>query len=860
VGDAGSRTVALPVTPPTADPAQAADPGAPATPAAPGAGHVPTASPAAGFRAVAPPIGPTPADHAPGGAPTTGRAPTASPAGGFRTVAPPTGRTDVDNPAPGAPATGGMPTESPAGGFPAAAGGQAPATAPSTGPTPTAPDGVDGPTASTRTLLSPRMRSAHRSGVGWWHPPKARPRVDGARHRAAEGERSGPTTRRRRIRLVLLGLAASAFLGPVLAFAVGYVVFPVPTPDDVVNNQVALLSYADGDPLTRLVPEQGNRTKVPIQAVPEHVREAVLAAEDRSFYSNPGFDPIGIARAAWNQIRGGDGGGSTITQQYVKNTLVGDAPSLWRKYKELIVSVKVSQENTKDQILGDYLNAIYFGRGAYGIQAASQAYFGKNVQDLTVAEGAVLAGVIQSPSRWDPAVNPDRAVARWKFVLDGMVSQGWLTPGQRGAQRFPTAVARTPQRGGVPAGADGHIVSAVIAELADLGITEQDVAQQGLRITTTIDPTRQRQAVDAVHDALAGQPANLRSALVAIDPQTGGILAYYGGENGLGLDYARVERLAGSTFKPFAVLAGLQESPPVGLGTTFAGESVPGLRNDEGASCTHCDLKQAMTLSNNVVFNSLAKQVGGQAVADAARSAGITTPLDQPDERIALGNKEITAVDLASAYATIAAGGVWHQPHLVASVVTTDGRVLYQSATDGERRFSDRVARNVTEAMLDVAPHDDLALPGGRPVAAKTGTVQSHVAGQNNDAWMAGFTPSVVAAVWLGTDRNEPIRTASGRPISGKDLPGDAWHDFMTDATAGRPAADFPPFRPIGAPPSDLPPDVDPRKPPVTATASAAPSAVATPGPSEQPAPTQALPTEPPADERSACTLSAPCG
>ena len=276
---------------------------------------------------------------------------------------------------------------------------------------------------------------------------------------------------------MLLGLAASAFLGPVLAFAVGYVVFPVPTPDDVVNNQVALLSYADGDPLTRLVPEQGNRTKVPIQAVPEHVREAVLAAEDRSFYSNPGFDPIGIARAAWNQIRGGDGGGSTITQQYVKNTLVGDAPSLWRKYKELIVSVKVSQEHTKDQILGDYLNAIYFGRGAYGIQAASQAYFGKNVQDLTVAEGAVLAGVIQSPSRWDPAVNPDRAVARWKFVLDGMVAQGWLTPAtarRRNASRPPSPAPRN--AAACPRAPTGTSSRRSIAELADLGITEQDVA------------------------------------------------------------------------------------------------------------------------------------------------------------------------------------------------------------------------------------------------------------------------------------------------------------------------------------------------------------------------------------------------
>ncbi len=671
---------------------------------------------------------------------------------------------------------------------------------------------------------------------------------------------------------MVIGVTASVVLAPVIAFVVGYLLFPVPSPDDVINNQVAVLSFSGGDPLTRLVPEQGNRTKVPIQAVPVPVRDAVLSAEDRSFYSNPGFDPVGILRAAWNQVRGGDGGGSTITQQYVKNTLVGDERSLWRKYKELIVSVKISQEHTKDQILGDYLNAIYFGRGAYGIQAASQAYFGKNVQDLTVAEGAVLAGVIQSPSRWDPAVSPDHAVQRWNFVLDGMVSQGWLSPTQRRAEHFPATVPRKPQAGGLPADADGHIVAAVVAELANVGITEQDVAQEGLHITTTIDPTRQQEAVDAVHKALAGQPADLRAAMVSIDPQTGGVLAYYGGDNGLGLDYARVDRLAGSTFKPFAVLAGLQQDPPVGLGTTFSGEPVAGLRNDDGANCTHCDLKQAMTLSNNVVFNSLAKQVGAQHIADAARAAGITSPLDDPDERIALGNKEISPFDLASAYATIAAGGVWHQPHLVASVVTADGRVLYQAPTDGERRFSDRVARNVTEAMLDVAPHDDLGLPGARPVAAKTGTVQSHVAGQNNDAWMAGFTPSVAAAVWLGTDRNSPIRTSSGSPIEGKDLPGDAWHDYMAAAVAGHPAQEFAPFHPIGTPPSDLPPNVDPRRlaatpptvdthahrPPPPPTATPLPSATPEPDPAQAQAPT---PTPTPAADRPAtCTLLAPCG
>ena len=192
---------------------------------------------------------------------------------------------------------------------------------------------------------------------------------------------------------------------------------------------------------------------------PRHVREAVLAAEDRSFYSNPGFDLTGILRAAWNQLRGGVGGGSTITQQYVKNTLVGDEATLWRKYREMVVAVKISQQRSKDEILGDYLNAIYFGRGAYGIQSAAHAYFGKPVTELTPAEGALLAGLIQSPSRWDPALNPDKAEQRWNFVLDGMVAQGWLPRAERDAAVFPATVPRRPSTGGMPgrrAGARRH--------------------------------------------------------------------------------------------------------------------------------------------------------------------------------------------------------------------------------------------------------------------------------------------------------------------------------------------------------------------------------------------------------------------
>jgi peptidoglycan glycosyltransferase len=217
-----------------------------------------------------------------------------------------------------------------------------------------------------------------------------------------------------------------------------------------------------------------------------------------------------------------------------------------------------------------------------------------------------------------------------------------------------------------------------------------------------------------------------------------------------------------------------------------------------------------MTVSNNVVFHSLAKEIGPEAVAAAARAAGITAPLDDPTEGIALGNKEVSALELASAYATIAAGGVWRQPHLVSSVVTADDRVLYQASTDGERRFPERVARNVVEAMLGVAEHDDLSLPGRRPVAAKTGTVQSRFEGENNDAWMAGFTPSLATAVWMGTDMNSPIRTARGNPIRGSSLPGDVWHKVMSRALSGSPVEEFPPFRPIGEPPSPLGPNEEP--------------------------------------------------
>lgn len=612
-------------------------------------------------------------------------------------------------------------------------------------------------------------------------------------------------TRRQRMwhRTRLAGLAAFGVfvMLPVMLFFVGYLFFSIPTPDDAVNNQIATIDYADGSLMAHVVPAKGNRIKVSIDQVPKDVQHAVLSAEDRTFFTNPGFDPLGLARAMVKQLTGGVGGGSTITQQFVKKAMVGDEHSYWRKYKEMIIAVKISQRSNKDDILADYLNAIYFGRGAYGIEAASKAYFNKNVWELNASEGALLAGIIQSPSHWDPATNQREAIARWNYVMDGMVAQGWLTPQARKAAHFPATVPPQKASGGTPSDDRGLILSAVRDELEQRGISEQEFNQEGLTITTTIDPKAQQEAADAAHQGLKDEPDNLRTALVSIDPHTGAIVAYYGGDNGVGLDYARVSKQPGSTFKPFVLLAALQQSDPIGLGTTFKGEPLPDLRNADGASCQLCDLKQAMTISNNVIFHELALKVGPQKVADAAREAGITSPLDNPDIGIALGDKEVTPVELASAYATIADDGVYHPPHLVTKVTTSDDRVLYDAVNQGERRFSQQIARNLTEAMLGVPTYDKLTLSNDRAVAAKTGTVQSYVANQNNDAWTAGFTRQLTTVVWIGTDQNTPIKNANGAPISGGTMPGQIWKSYMYDATKSQPAESFGPYKPIGTPP-----------------------------------------------------------
>ena len=521
------------------------------------------------------------------------------------------------------------------------------------------------------------------------------------------------------------------------------------------------------------------------------------------------------------------GGGSTITQQYVKNATGQDQATLWRKYKEVVISVKISKEQSKDQILENYLNTIYFGRGAYGIQAASKAYFNKDVGKLTVAEGAMLAGTIQSPSNTDV----DRSKARFAYVLDQMAQAGWVTPAERARQVYPQPLPQAPASIGVPGDDRYHIYDRAMKELAASGIAADQISTGGLTITTTVDGLRQKQLVDVINATMSKQPANLRAAAVSIDPRTGAVVAYYGGSNGVGQDYAGdSERQPGSAFKPFVLSAALQSGKGIGLGSVYDGSSGQLLagrkvNNSDGVSCNQCSVQTAMTQSINTVFYKMGIDVGPSRVIDAAHQAGIPKGMlgGQADGGIALGDQEVHPIDMASAYATFAADGVLRTPHIVLKVVAADGRVLLDrtdTVPTGDRAMPQQVARNVTESMIDVASTSSIALSGGRAVAAKTGTVQLGSTRDNKDTWTVGYTPSLSTAVWVGTDQSEPVRTKAGRAAYGRTIAGPIWQDFMNAALKGTPPEDFSPFEPMGVPVEVTPTaTVDPVAPTVDPTA-----------------------------------------
>jgi membrane peptidoglycan carboxypeptidase len=628
-----------------------------------------------------------------------------------------------------------------------------------------------------------------------------------------------PDRPRRRLpvkRLLLLGVPVALLLVVLLA-VVAYARTEVPEPDQLAVAGATRILYADGSELGRVGGQ--NRLPVEIDAVPVHVREAVLAAEDRGFYTEPGISPKGILRALFTNVRGGgqiQQGGSTISQQYAKNAFLADEDGSFdrtytRKVKEIFIALKMNREQSKDEILESYLNTIYFGRGAYGVQVAASTYFGKPVDQLSPAEGAVLAAVIRSPATYDPERNPERAQDRWTYVVDGMVETGAMTADEAAALTFPAVrPAAEADKANDLSGPKGHVIRKVMDEL-EAGLEQRDqtaALTTGLEVTTTLRREAQDAAVAAV-EATVGTPAEgdelaPKGALVSVDARTGAVVAYYGGSTGTGFDYASQGegRQPGSSFKPFVLAAALDEG--ISLRSTFDGNNrkrFPGVpdpvRNFGDRSFGRVNLLDATRNSVNTAYFELGLEVGPKKVADMARAAGISTGLggEAPEGGISLGIYDVRVIDQAAAYAAFANGGQRVTPYFIATVRQGDDE-LYTNAPQLAEAFGDDVAADVTAALQGVVQRGTgtrARLDDGRPAAGKTGTTSD-----NYDIWFAGYTPQLSTAVWFGTGRNQTLEIPGVRQATGGTVAAPVWKAYMDAASEGMPVERFPPAANIG--------------------------------------------------------------
>ncbi len=592
--------------------------------------------------------------------------------------------------------------------------------------------------------------------------------------------------------LFVLGLAALAFLW-----------FTVELPEDPPELQSAVIVGEDGRELA-VLSQEGQRFIVSLDEMNPVVVDALLSAEDRRFYDHGGIDPIGITRALVSNLRhSGTQGGSTLTQQLVKNEYLTNERSLWRKAREAVLSVKLERSEDKDQILERYLNTVYFGRGAYGIEAAARAYFDASAADLTVDQAALLVGLLRSPETADPVEDMDEATARRASVLQDMVANEVLTQEEAdAAEATPIEVnertAPAPPTGGLAP----HFVEWVRQQTV-AAVGEDALYGRGLKVVTTLDLDAQAAAEAAVVETIT-DPAGPQAALVALD-EDGAIRAHVGGRDydALKVDLARgvdgggSGRQPGSTFKTFVLQAALEDGAtladtypgPPEIDVDVDGTAFP-VENYGGEGFGDLTVAEATARSVNTVYAQLMAQVGPAAVADAAEAAGIDAELDLVPS-LALGAEEVSPQDLASAFLTFANDGTRVEPYAISRIEDGDGNVLWEPdrPEPDEDAVEPEVARTVTEALRGVIEDGTgTAADIGRPAAGKTGTTQNNV-----DAWFAGYVPGYTAVVWMGYP--DPTEMDG---VTGGGMPAQIWHAFMTAAMEDREAEDFP------DPPDDL--------------------------------------------------------
>ncbi len=595
-----------------------------------------------------------------------------------------------------------------------------------------------------------------------------------------------------------------AFIVGAIAFAFAYFTVNIPNPNDYVNSQATIIQYSNGAEIGRIGAQ--NRTIVPLAKIPLNVRHAVQAAEDRSFYTNRAFSVTGILRAVVNNLRGGAlQGGSTITQQYAKTAFLTPERSIQRKIKELVIAIKLENQLSKDQIFENYLNTIYFGRGSYGVETAAQQYFNRNVNHLTLAQSAVLASILRSPGYYDPSYskeNVDRLNARFHYVINGMLDAKWITKKEADAIKFP--LVRDRVTSGSLSGPKGHIIALAQKDLNALGFSDDQLMIGGLIVRTTLDQKAQQSAVDAVDKQTpAKAPEDLHIGLVAVRPGSGEIIALYGGKDYLVRqlsDATQAIALAGSTFKPFALIAALEQGIP--LTSVWDGNS-PQVFDDLGKPYPvsnygdeqwgQVGLLKATAHSVNTVYVPLGIKVGPDKVVDVARRAGIPQSVAlMPTPSVVLGPASPHVIDIAAAYATFAAQGIYAKPYLISQVQGPNKGVLYEAKPQGQEVFSKDVMADLTYALGEVV-RNGTATYGtsglGRPAAGKTGTSE-----QNASAWFSGYTPQLAASVAFFRDNASMTLNGIGglTSVTGGTFPAKVWTSFMKGALKGEPKMYFP--------------------------------------------------------------------
>ncbi|CAL9464589.1 Biosynthetic peptidoglycan transglycosylase [Streptomyces sp. enrichment culture] len=656
-----------------------------------------------------------------------------------------------------------------------------------------------------------------------WAPSEPRPDGDsGTPEAAGKPKRTGwrrivPTWR------MTLGAFLIVALLLVGGFFLGYSLVKIPPANALATQQANVYLYADGSVIAR--DGEVNRENVTLAQISKDAQHAILAAEDRDFYTESAVDPKAMVRAAWNTALGkGKQSGSTITQQYVKNYYLRQEQTVTRKAKEFFIAIKLDREKSKDEILEGYLNTSFFGRNAYGIQAAAQAYYGMDAKDLDAGRAAYLAALVNAPSQYDVVAHPENrraAESRWNYVLDGMVKKGWLSESERTGMKFPLPKESTLSTG--MSGQRGYIVRTVKDYLIQNRIVDESKLDAGgYRITTTLQKPKQDAFVKAVDDKLMSKldkknnkvDRYVRAGGAAVDPKTGKVVAMYNG-----IDYVkqytpnatRRDFQVGSTFKPFVFTAAVenhsetQDGRVITPNTIYDGTNKRPVQgwagdpyapeNEDQVSYGDITVTAATDKSVNSVYAQMAADVGPQKVKQTAIDLGIpeTTPDLADGPAIALGTATASVLDMAEAYATLANHGR-HGTYTMVEKVTKEGTPIDLPERRTRQAVSREAADTTTKVLQSVVQNGTAAAAqaAGRPVAGKTGTAENDKA-----AWFAGYTPDLAVVVSvMGQDpvtaAQKPLYGALGLPrINGGGPPAEIWAQFTRDALKGKPVKDF---------------------------------------------------------------------